>query len=308
MTRPRAGRLGTGKTDSLKQALDRLYIEFDRSGVVRDPVELVRPYPDPADREIAAFCAAALAFGRVASIMASVAALLRVMGPRPADFVRGFEPARHEGPLLALVHRWTRGRDFVALLWILRQMIETSGSLERFFAASDDSSAPDIRPGLEQFCVRARGVDLRPAYGQVPARPGVHIFFPRPSSGSACKRLNLFLRWMVRRDQVDPGGWTLVARSRLVIPLDVHVVRVGRCIGLTGYSSPGWRMAADITASLRELDPEDPVRYDFALCHLGMLNACGFNQPAGDQHCPLRGVCRPHPRKQRASRRPSARR
>ncbi len=305
---PEVNRPGSQDAGGLKERLDRVYADFDHSGVVTDPVELVRPFGDPADREIAAFCAAALAFGRVASIMASITSLLRVMAPSPAAFVRRFDPARDAAPLLGLVHRWTRGLDFVALLWILRQMIEESGSIERFFAEGDDPSAPDIGPGLERFCVRARAIDLRAAYGEVPARPGVYHFFPRPSAGSACKRLNLFLRWMVRRDRIDPGGWSRVSPSRLVIPLDVHVIRVGRCLGLTRLSSPGWPMAADITASLRALDRLDPIRYDFALCHLGMLNACGFNQPAGDRQCPLRGVCRPHPRTRPASRRPSARR
>src|SRR5207245_1019346 len=114
------------------------------------------------------------------------------------------------------------------------------------------------------------------AYGRVPRRPGVCYFFPRPSVGSGCKRLNLFLRWMVRRDALDLGVWTRVSPAKLVVPLDTHVIRVGRCLRLTRYTSPGWAMAQDITASLRHLDADDPVKYDFALCHLGMMNACGF--------------------------------
>ena len=112
-------------------------------------------------------------------------------------------------------------------------------------------------------------------------------FFSRPSSGGACKRLNLFLRWMVRHDQVDLGVWTPRAPGQLIVPLDTHVIRVGQCLQLTRYKSPGWRMAADITASLRELDPLDPVKFDFSICHLGMMNACGFGKTAGDSHCPL---------------------
>jgi hypothetical protein len=104
----------------------------------------------------------------------------------------------------------------------------------------------------------------------------VCYFFPRPSAGSACKRLNLFLRWMVRSDEVDLGVWRGVPKSKLIVPLDTHVIRVGRCLRLTNYTSPGWRMARDITASLRRLDTLDPVKYDFSLCHVGMMNACGF--------------------------------
>jgi uncharacterized protein (TIGR02757 family) len=99
---------------------------------------------------------------------------------------------------------------------------------------------------------------------------------------------------MVRRDALDLGVWTHVPASQLIVPLDTHVIRVGRCLRLTRYVSPGWRMAKDITASLRRLDADDPVKYDFALCHLGMTNASGFGRPKGDDsRCPLRGACRP---------------
>ena len=273
-----------------------------------DPIEKVRAYADPADREIAAFIAAGLAFGRVASILGSIDHVLGLLGPSPGAFVRRFEPGRDVAPLATFVHRWTRGRDIAALLFILRHMLESSGSLEGFFLEGDDPAAPDIGPGLELFCARAREVDLRPIYGRRVWRPGAHAFFPLPSDGSACKRLNLFLRWMVRRDAVDLGVWTRVSPARLIIPLDVHVIRVGRCLGLTPYASPGWRMAASITSALRRIDPADPVRYDFALCHLGMGRRCGFNEPEGDSRCPLRGACRPRARTRPTSRRPSGRR
>src|SRR5262249_9169458 len=147
------------------------------------------------------------------------------------------------------------------------------------------------------FSTRALQLDVTAAYGRKrPARGGVQYFFPRPSAGSACKRLNLFLRWMVRRDALDLGVWTTISPRLLVVPLDTHVIRVGRCLRLTRYISPGWAMARDITETLRKLDPEDPLKYDFSLCHLGMMNACGFNRGQADVHCPLRGVCRPRAR------------
>jgi len=231
-------------------------------------------------------------------VLQSIESLLAVMGPRPAAFVRSFDPARHRAPIDPLVHRWIRGRDLVALLLILQRMLREGGTIERFFVAGDDPAAPDIAPALEAFSTRALETDLRPAYGRVPKRAGVCYFFPRPSAGSACKRLNLFLRWMVRRDAIDLGTWTLVSPSRLIIPLDTHVIRLGRCLRLTRYSTPGWRMAAQITASLRALNAEDPIRYDFSLCHVGMMNACGYQRPQGDRQCPLRGVCRPKSRAQ----------
>ncbi len=173
----------------------------------------------------------------------------------------------------------------------------------------DDPTTCDIATGLEAFSARALATDLRDAYGRTPpASLGVRYFFPRPSAGSACKRLNLFLRWMVRKDAVDLGVWTQVSPARLVVPLDTHVIRLGRCLRLTRYVSPGWAMAADVTAALRDLDPRDPVRYDFSLCHLGMTQACGFSRPHKDLNCPLRGLCRPAAGTRQLSARPFARR
>jgi uncharacterized protein (TIGR02757 family) len=105
------------------------------------------------------------------------------------------------------------------------------------------------------------------------------------------------MRWMVRRDALDLGVWTRVSPARLIVPLDTHVIRVGRCLKLTRYTSPGWPMALDITRALRVLDPADPVKYDFSVCHLGMMNACGFQTSRGNAHCPLKAVCKPRERR-----------
>ena len=273
----------------LKDALDGLYACYNQAGQVADPVELVRPYRTAADREIAGFLAAGLAFGRVASILQSVRAVLDVLGPEPAAFLRRFDPVRDGSAFAALGHRWTRGEDLSALVALLGRMCKEAGSIEGFFLEGHDAGAADIEPSLESFSRRALAI----AGDGASRRRGFAYFFPRPSAGSACKRLNLYLRWMVRADQVDPGAWTGVSRSQLVVPLDVHVIRVGRCLGLTGRLSPGWPMAAEITAALRRLDPDDPVRYDFALCHVGMRGECGLNQPWADSRCPLAGWCRP---------------
>lgn len=287
---------------TLRDELGRHYHAFNREAAAADPIELVRPFEDPADREIAGFCAAALAFGRVASVLQSIQALFKLLGPHPAAFTRRFDPSRDAGAFDGLVHRWTRGRDLAALLWILRAMLERSGSIEAFFLEGFERDHVDVGPALDSFSRRARAVDLRPVYarsggprGRLPKRPGVHYFFPCPSAGSGCKRLNLFVRWMVRRDAVDLGVWTRVPTAKLIVPLDTHVIRLGRCLRLTRYASPGWKMASEITASLRAIDPADPVKFDFSLCHLGMMNACGYGRPQRDSQCPLRGICRPRP-------------
>ncbi len=296
-----------GDADELKGILDRLYSGFNHPLSAADPVHIVRRFERPDDREVVGFLAAALAFGRVASVLQSVERLLAVMGDRPARYIRTFEPARGKQVFAGLVHRWTTSTDLVALAWVLRQIVERAGSLERFFVEGFRDEEPDVEAALDRFSARALGLDLEAVYGRRRGRLGVNYFFPRPASGSGCKRLNLFLRWMVRRDALDLGVWSSLAPSKLVVPLDTHVIRVGRCLGLTRYTSPGWPMAREITASLRRLDPDDPVKYDFALCHLGMMSACGFNRPEGDAACPLRGACRPRAGRRRRSRRPSAR-
>jgi uncharacterized protein (TIGR02757 family) len=290
----REGRVGQ---DALRKRLDDLYVSFNCVDSATDPIQLVRRFESPADREVAGFCAAALAFGRVASVLQSIERVFAVMGRSPAAYVRSFDPGRQARDLKPIVHRWTKGEDLTALVLILQRMLLT-GSIEAFFLEGYDPKAPDLSASLESFSTRALQTNLRPAYGNRTPRPGVGYFFSRPSCGGACKRLNLFLRWMVRKDAVDFGIWKTVSASKLVVPLDTHVIRVGRCLGLTRYTSPGWRMAADITASLRKLDADDPVKYDFSLCHLGMADQCGFNRAQGDSECPLRGVCRPaRPRK-----------
>ena len=283
------------KRADLKDTLDRLYHQYNCIDAATDPIQVVRRFANPADQEVVGLCAAALAFGRVASVLQSIERVLEVLGPSPAAFVRRFEPPRDGARLVNVVHRWTRGTDLKALLWIIRSMLQ-DGSIEEFFLKGYDPTAADMASALDSFSSRALAVDLRPAYRRVPTRPGVQYFFPRPSAGSGCKRLNLFLRWMVRHDAVDVGVWTRVSAAKLVMPLDTHVIRVGRCMRLTRRMSPGWKMAAEITASLRALDPDDPIRYDFSLCHLGMANACGFNRSQGDSQCPLAGHCHPHPR------------
>jgi uncharacterized protein (TIGR02757 family) len=299
----------------LKERLDALYASFNCVDSATDPIHIVRRFPDPADREVVGFCASALAFGRVASVLQSIERLLVLMGPSPSRFVRQFNARRQRAAFDGLVHRWTRGDDLVALIVVLQRMLER-GSIENYFVEAYDPSARDVSGALESFSTRALAIDQRDAYKSGCGHPGVAYFFPRPSSGSGCKRLNLFLRWMVRKDAVDFGLWTKVPAAKLIVPLDTHVIRLGRCLRLTRYASPGWKMAADITDSLRALDPNDPVKYDFALCHIGMADECGFNREQGDSLCPLSGLCRPRRRGARpraggrrpASARPSARR
>lgn len=273
--------------------LDRLYADFNAQHSAEDPIWRVHRFTRSDDREVAAFIASAIAFGRVQSVINSIESMLAVMGPSPASFVRGFDPARDRDAFKPLVHRWTNYRDFAALAWILRQMFDRSGSIENFFVEGLAADAIDVGDALQSFSTRALALDVSAVYGRKRPKPGVAYFFSRPSSGGACKRLNLFLRWMVRDDRIDLGVWKKVRPAQLIVPLDTHIIRVGQCLRLTKLKSPGWRMAADITASLRAIDPIDPIKFDFSICHIGMMNACGFGRKSGDSRCPLKGACRP---------------
>lgn len=277
----------------LGRRLDTLYAEFNVDRAAADPVWMVHRFAHCDDREVAGLIASALAFGRVQSVLNSVDGMLQVMGESPAKFVREFNPSRDRDVFKHLVHRWTNGADFAALVWIMHQMIERSGSIEAFFVEGLAPDAIDVGAALESFSTRALALDVSAIYGRKRPKPGVAYFFSRPSSGGACKRLNLFLRWMVRSDRVDLGVWTKVRPGQLIVPLDTHIIRLGQCLQLTTKKSPGWRMAADITASLRAIDPLDPVRFDFSICHVGMMGGCGFGEKIGDSRCPLKGACHP---------------
>ena len=253
------------RRDELKRRLDELYDHYDARFVDPDPLQYVRMQSTDADREVVGYIASALAFGNVATIKASIGAVLALLGPRPADAVRALSLRDAEGALRGFVHRWIRGGDVARLLLALRRLLEEHGSLEDAFAAGHARDAAHVGPGLE--AVMRRALELA---GPLPARGGVRYFFPSPATGGACKRPCLWLRWMVRRGGVDAGTWTAVKPSQLVMPLDAHVIAIARRVKLTRYKSPGWKMALDLTERLKRFDPEDPVKYDFAFHRMGL--------------------------------------
>jgi uncharacterized protein (TIGR02757 family) len=237
-----------------------------------DPLQFVRAQHTPEDREVIGLLAACLAYGNVRQIKRSIGTVVDWLGPRPAEAVARLDPRRAARSLEGFKHRFNTGRDVACLLFFMRQMRARSGSLDAFFARGHDLASADVEAGLTSFVERALALDHGGLYGAsgLPAEAGVRFFLPSPAAGSACKRLNLFLRWMVRRDGVDPGAWRAVSPAQLVIPLDAHVFTIARRLRLTRYRSAGWPMAMDITRRLRQLDAEDPVKYDFAFHRMGL--------------------------------------
>ncbi len=259
--------------------------------LANDPLSFPRRYADPADREAAAVLAAVLAYGRVASIRASLEDLFGRMPQGPAHFIRGFEP-RDVRRLAGFRHRFNTGDDIAALCWALRGGIEEAGSLEALFLAGDERESADIGAALHRFSSRLLQTDLAPLFGRrTPG--GFSYLLPSPSGGSACKRLCMFLRWVCRPDDgVDLGLWKGVSPSRLVLPLDTHTARITVLLGLATKRTPGWKMALEATESLRRLDPADPIRFDFALSHLGISEGCTGKKGRWCLECAVKGLCR----------------
>lgn len=276
----------------LRDRLEALVAEYGPAYLDTDPLAFPHRYADPGDREVVAFLASAFAYGSVPQIRRTMEGILAALGRRPRRFVEGFRGNGDTGALRGFVHRFHRERDLVRLLGIVRRMIERAGSIEGFFAEGIPLGAPAVRDGLASFSRRALALDPGAGDGGS-GSAAVRFFFPSPSDGSACKRLCLFLRWVVRAaDGVDLGLWTCLRPAELVLPLDTHVARIARHLGLTRYAGASWAAAEEATSALRRLDPEDPVKYDFALCRLGILDRCPRRRSeAACSECMIRDVC-----------------
>jgi uncharacterized protein (TIGR02757 family) len=268
-----AGQDRGGKTP-LARHLEGLYRRYHRvECLAPDPLLFLHRYERREDVEVAGLVAALLAYGRVEQILASVDRALGVLGSRPEEGVRRFD-ARSAAPALrGFVHRWSRGEDLAALFSGLRRVLERHASLEALFLEGYAAGEPGtVREALTRFVRSLRAAAPRGAA----LRPGVRFLLTDPVHGSACKRWNLFLRWMVRRDDaLDRGVWRSVSPADLIVPLDIHVARLARELGLSARRTPDWRMAEEVTASLRRFDALDPTRFDFALCRAGMLESRG---------------------------------
>lgn len=279
----------------LKARLDALYTTFDLAFLATDPLEFVHRYESPEDREVVGLVASSLAYGRVDTIKKSVSRVLDAAGKSPYRFVRRFDPVRGKALFKGFVHRFNSGDDIACLFWYARQMIEEKGSVGDFFLKGYSPAHSTVKEALAAFSEGALSLDSSAVYGKKALDPkaGVRFFFPNPCDTSPCKRLNLYLRWMVRRaDELDFGQWDKVDPARLIIPLDTHIARISRNIGLTRRASPGWAMAEEITGALRALDPADPVKYDFAICRLGILDRCPKRADEGKcQSCLIRDIC-----------------
>jgi len=255
----------------LQKALDRLYTTFDfELHRKKDPIEFPHRYKKNKDIETVAFITALFSYGKVDIFKSFLEAVFHVMGSSPFDFLRQFTKIKGNRLFKGFKYRFNTDADLVLLLLTLKKVLSRSGSLGEVFIRYYRESERDMRASLTGFVE-----DLfRTACSIERPGRGMRHLFPSPKSGGACKRLNLFLRWMVRDHDVDLGLWKGIQKSDLIIPLDTHIGRVSRCIGLTKRKSSDWRTALEITEALKRFDPLDPLKYDFALCHQGISGIC----------------------------------
>lgn len=264
-----------------------------------DPVDFVHQYRTVEDRELVALVAASVAFGNVRAIRSKLADLLARLGSSPAT------AADDEGALLARLDRWKhrvfKGEDVARLLAGARRVQREEGSLGAAFARALDeadraaaSEDEGLREALARFCDRIRVAGGLPLPGQSRRedRRGPVSLLSNPRAGGGAKRLLLFLRWMVRpADGIDLGLWPVPAR-RLVMPVDVHIHKLSRNLGFTTRADVSWRTAVEITTALRLYDEADPTRYDFSLCHMGMVQRCPSRRdPVRCEGCGVKPVC-----------------
>ena len=280
---------------NLKKYLDKLYTTFDLKFLSPDPLEFVHQFKKPEDQEIVGLIASSLAYGQVERILASIRSVLERMGNQPYRFVVNFNPRKDAAVFEGFIHRFNIGKDIACLIYFAKQMIEKNGSIGRFFLEGYNPQDVNIKNSLISFSERALSLDASPIYGKqkLTKNAGVRFLFPSPKDVSPCKRLNLYLRWMVRNaDALGFGLWKDIRPGKLVIPLDTHLARISQNIGLTKRKTPDWKMAKEITENLKMLDPEDPVKYDFALCRLGILEHCPKQKDLKKcETCLIKKVC-----------------
>jgi len=245
---------------NIKSKLENLYLRYNRDQYIHpDPVEFLHQYDDIKDREIAGLIASSLAYGRVKQILKSVSSVLNQMTPSPYLFLKDSTHPSMCKTFKNFTHRFARGDHIAGLLQGAKNVLDQYGSLNDCFLRAIYDDDRTIISALNFFSIALTAENCTPGH-----------LIALPQRGSACKRMNLFLRWMVRKDDVDPGGWQGIALSKLIIPLDTHMHKIGLRLGFTKSRQANMKTALEITSGFRQIAPDDPVKYDFVLTRFGI--------------------------------------
>lgn len=277
--------------EQIKLAMEELYEKYNHRKLIKpDPMQFIYRYSDPADMEIAAFLASALAYGRVQQIEKSLTNLFERMAEMPSEFVINFNDDKRQ-TLQSFKHRFTTGDDISDLLQLLKKLLREFGGIEKFFLLGYTATDSNIIPALSEFCDSLLGA-YTAENNREPSR-GLKYLLPTPAAGSACKRLNLFLRWMVRDDDVDTGLWKSIDKAKLIVPIDVHMGRLCKILGFYNQKTVSISAALKITDSFKQIEPNDPVKYDFSLSRIGIIKDCNGRYKLQCPQCQLFELCQP---------------
>jgi len=273
------------KATQIKDVLEKLYARYNHKKFIPpDPLQFVYKYHRKTDMEIAALLASALAYGRVAQIEKSLTDLFGRMGDSPFEYVQNFGADQRE-LLKNFKHRFTTSDNLSDLLGSIQCVLSKFGSIEELFMRGVDSSDRNIVPALSRFYN-----SLTTGHNDQP-QPNLKHLLADPAKGSACKRLNLFLRWMVRDDDVDTGLWKSIDKAQLVVPVDVHMARLCKILGFYDRKGASLSTTLEITDGFKQIEPADPVKYDFALSRIGIIENCNGNFRPECEACELGGLC-----------------
>ncbi len=245
----------------LKKKLEEIYSKYNKRELVDpDPLVFVYDYNKKEDRELVGLIASSLAYGRVAQILKSVRIVLGVMGRSPSSYLSCSNKEDLKKSFKNFKHRFTDGKEMASFLWGIKNIVEKHGSIENCFLKGHKKSDTDMIPALKFF-----SKEMRSFMGN-----GTNSLLPDAEKSSACKRINLYLKWMVRKDDVDPGCWQKIDPGKLIIPLDTHMYRFGTCAGWTKRKNADMRTALEITEGFKKIAPKDPIKYDFAITRFGI--------------------------------------
>jgi len=259
------------KIEKLRKQFDLQFREFNRPGFIAyDPVGIPHLFTAKPDIEISGFFAATLAWGQRKTIIHNCTDLLQRMDYAPHEFILS-HTERDLGKLINFKHRTFNSTDLLYFVYALKKLYGSGGSLESAFSKhlkKEDETIENALKGFHRFFFDDENA---------PARTKKHV--STPEKRSACKRLCMYLRWMVRKDDqgVDFGIWNTIKPAQLVCPIDVHVERVARKFKLITRKQTDWECALELTAQLKRLDPDDPVKYDFALFGMSAFESVYFS-------------------------------
>lgn len=251
---------------TLKQKLEYHYKAFDKTKLEPDPLQFLHLFNREEDIELMGFIASLFAYGNVKQIENTLNRLLELFKGKPYQFIINLTE-KDAQKISGIKHRFYSDEDIKKLFYVLKGELNKYSAIKNIFLKGYLFSDENVKNGISNFSNHFL-ISFKETFGEI--SNGIKFMFPLPEKGSACKRMNLFLRWMVRQDDLDLGLWSEIRTDQLVIPVDTHIARICKSLKLTRRKNVSWQMAEEITNNLKKYEKNDPIKYDFAICHIGI--------------------------------------